>query len=78
MDKKEQKWEIFEQTGLVKDYLKYCKIDEPSDYDNHDLHIQQHIAFLLDEEFDKMKDKSKYEKIMTEHINKHKQFLKSE
>lgn len=28
MDKKEQKWQIFEKTGLVKDYLQYCKIEQ--------------------------------------------------
>ena len=28
MDEKEQKWQMFEKTGLVKDYLKYCKIEQ--------------------------------------------------
>lgn len=28
MDKQEQKWYIFEKTGLVKDYLQYRKIEQ--------------------------------------------------
>lgn len=28
MDKKEQKWQTFEKTGLVKDYLRYCEIEQ--------------------------------------------------
>lgn len=28
MDEKEQKWQVFEQTGLVKDYLQYRQIEQ--------------------------------------------------
>ena len=47
--------------------------------DAHDLHINQHIAFMLSEEFDKVaeSDKSLESKFLT-HINKHKSLLKKE
>ena len=32
MGEKEQKWQIFEKTGLIKDYLKYCETEQENKY----------------------------------------------
>lgn len=55
------------------------QIKFPLEIDNHSLHIDEHIAFMLSEEFYKSLAKnSKLEEIMLEHIRKHKEFLKGE
>ena len=44
-----------------------------SEIDEHDLHINEHIAFMLGEDFEKAKDKDKkIEKLLLEHIRLHK------
>ncbi len=44
--------------------------------DNHELHINEHIAFMLGEDFEKSSKKSKkIEEFMLQHINKHKKLL---
>lgn len=55
---------------LEKDYM-----PDPLDIDDHELHINEHICFLLSNELDKYKNKkSLYEKLILDHIKKHKQF----
>lgn len=45
----------------------------PSEIDDHELHINEHIAFMLGEDYEKRKAKnSKIERIFLEHINAHK------
>ncbi len=47
--------------------------------DNHDLHINEHIAFMLGMDFEKAcKDNDKLEQNFLAHIKKHKEFLKME
>ena len=51
------------------------KIKVPSEIDDHDLHINQHIAFMLSAEFERsLKNNSKYEHQMLAHIREHKKF----
>lgn len=46
---------------------------EPKDIDDNDIHIQEHISFILGNEFEKSKLKNpEVEQIMLEHIRKHK------
>ena len=46
---------------------------KPSEIDDHELHINEHIAFMLGEDFEKKKIKNpKIEQIFLEHINAHK------
>jgi len=48
-----------------------------SEIDNHELHINEHIAFMLGGDFEKANDKKpKLEEKMFEHIKKHKSFIK--
>ena len=51
----------------------------PSQIDDHKLHINEHIAFMLGEDYEKaiQKDK-KLEERFLKHINEHKKLLKSE
>lgn len=54
-------------------------VDDPLEIDNHALHIDEHIAFMLSEEFYRAsKQNAKLKEIMLEHIKKHKEFLKKE
>ena len=47
--------------------------------DAHDLHINEHIAFMLSEEFDKVSENDKkLEERFLKHINQHKTLLKSQ
>ncbi len=44
-----------------------------SEIDNHELHINEHIAFMLGEDYEKVcKKNDKVEQLFLEHINKHK------
>ena len=55
------------------------KIDEALEIDNHNLHIDEHIAFMLSEEFSKAEKENPFIKdIILKHIKEHKNFLKSE
>ena len=54
-------------------------LDKPLEIDNHALHIDEHIAFMLSEEFYKnSKINEKIEDVMLKHIKEHKEFLKKE
>ena len=48
---------------------------EPDDFDNHELHIDEHVKMLLGDELD---GKEEYKKRMIAHINKHKLFARKE
>jgi len=43
--------------------------------DDHEIHINEHIAFLLGTEGEKLKEKGTYNKVL-EHIKMHKKFAK--
>ena len=54
-------------------------VEKPLEIDNHSLHIDEHIAFMLSEEFFRASKQNKnLEKIMLEHIKEHKELLKKE
>ena len=55
--------------------IKYEEIDDPSEIDNHEVHINQHVSFLLGNDFEKMGDKTQKE-TMLKHIRKHKKLIK--
>lgn len=55
------------------------KIEDPRDIDDNEVHIQEHISFILGNEFEKSKLKnSDVERLMLEHIRKHKNLIKNE
>ena len=48
-----------------------------SEIDNHELHISEHIAFMLGDDFERESSKKpKLEQKLLEHINNHKSFIK--
>lgn len=54
------------------------EIPEPSDIDDNEVHIQEHISFILGNEFEKTKLKNPaLENLMLEHIKKHKNLIKN-
>ena len=54
-------------------------ICEPSDIDEHNIHIAEHTAFMLGNEFEKSILKSpNLKEMMLNHIRKHKKFKKIE
>ncbi len=62
-----------ENVGLMLDGI----IDEPSEIDDHDTHINEHICFVLSNDFKvQSKDKPGLEELLLEHIKKHKIFKK--
>lgn len=49
---------------------------EPREIDDHNLHINEHVAFMLSGDYERAKEKnSKIENMMLEHIRKHKKYL---
>ena len=48
-----------------------------SEIDNHELHINEHIAFMLGQDYEKMKT-AEIEKSFLQHIREHKKLLKME
>ncbi len=55
------------------------EIDDPKDIDDNEAHIQEHISFILGNEFEKSKLKNpEMEKLMLEHIRKHKILISKE
>lgn len=55
------------------------KIEDPRDIDDNEVHIQEHISFILGNEFEKSKFKNPdVERLMLEHIRKHKNLIKNE
>jgi len=56
-----------------------CDEKKPSEIDNHELHINEHICFMLSQDFEeKVKNNQKIEEIFLNHIRKHKIMLKEE
>lgn len=54
-------------------------IDNPREIDDHDIHIAEHISFMLGSEFEKNKLKNPIiENMLLEHIKKHKSLKKNE
>lgn len=52
------------------------QIEMPKEIDDHNLHINEHICFMLSSDFeDKQKDNLVLENLMLNHIREHKQFL---
>lgn len=61
-----------EQLELVSNGL----INMPSEIDDHNLHINEHICFMLGADFEnEVKNNSNISKLMLNHIRQHKQFL---
>ena len=46
--------------------------------DNHKIHIDEHITYLLSNEFKKLKNKKKVQELLIKHIDEHKKQLKDE
>lgn len=56
--------------------IKYKEINKPKIIDDHNLHINEHICFMLGREFEKAeKSHPELEQIMLTHIEQHKQML---
>ena len=56
-----------------------CDEKTPSEIDNHELHINEHVCFMLSQDFEeKVKNNQKIEEIFLNHIRKHKIMLKEE
>lgn len=53
-------------------------IPEPSEIDDHEIHINEHTCFVLGKDFRKRKDSEKLKQVMIEHIKKHKELLNKE
>ena len=50
-----------------------------SEIDDHDLHINEHIAFMLGQDFENASKKNEeLEKLFMQHINNHKKLNKTE
>ena len=54
------------------------KMPEPCEIDDHELHINEHICFVLGKEFEKLENKDEVKQIMLDHIKKHKEMLKQQ
>jgi len=53
------------------------EIHQPKEIDDHDIHISQHIAFMLSAEYERAMNKNKkYEHELLAHIREHKKFKK--
>lgn len=64
-----------ENLSVIKNFV----VDDPLMIDNHSLHIDEHIAFMLSEEFYKASKSNKnIQEVMLNHISKHKEMLKKE
>ena len=59
------------------DLLKQSKLDDPSEIDDHNIHINQHTAFLLGNDFEKM-GTLEQKSLMIKHIKEHKNLLNIE
>lgn len=49
---------------------------QPDGYDDHDLHLSEHVRYLLSAEFKRAKDQAEQKKRFEAHIAKHKQLKK--
>lgn len=56
--------------------LKSSFVGRPSDIDDHNVHITQHTAFILGNDFEKMGTESQ-KQVMIEHIKNHKEILEN-
>lgn len=64
-----------ENLSLITNY----NIEDVLEVDNHALHTDEHIAFMLGEEFNKIvKDNPEIKDIMLKHIKQHKKYMKTE
>lgn len=50
----------------------------PDEYDEHELHISEHIRFLLSAEFKRAKEKEELKKRFVKHIDEHKKLQRTE
>jgi hypothetical protein len=51
-------------------------MDTPTEIDEHNIHIDEHISFMLSKEFENIKCDKKQD-IMLEHIRTHKAYLET-
>lgn len=51
---------------------------QPDGYDDHDLHVSEHVRYLLSAEFKRAKDQAEQKKRFEAHIARHKQLKKNE
>ena len=61
-----------ENYSLIKNEI----VSEPCEIDDHEVHINQHISFLLGNDFEKLGSPAQKE-IMIKHIRKHKDLIKN-
>lgn len=60
------------------DLIEKGVMEEPSEIDDHTLHINEHICYVLGKEFNKLANKDELKKVIVDHIKKHKELLKKE
>ena len=54
--------------------LKNAELNSPCEIDDHEVHVNQHISFLLGNDFEKMGNETQRE-VMLNHIRKHKKLI---
>jgi len=57
--------------------IKSSHVSKPCEIDDHDIHINQHISFLLGNDFEKLGSDVK-KQLMLDHINEHKKLINKE
>lgn len=60
------------------DLVETGKISEPTEIDDHEIHINEHTCFVLGKEFKKQPNYEKLKQIMIEHIKKHKNLIQKD
>ena len=60
------------------DLIEKGVMEDPSEIDDHALHINEHICYVLGKEFNKLANKDELKKVIVDHIKKHKELLKKE
>ena len=58
-----------------KENLNLIELEDPLELDNHNIHIEEHVKFIISDSSNKNKD---FISKITDHINKHKQLLKED
>ena len=54
-------------------------IPEVSDFDEHEIHIEEHLRYILQMDFQLLKNrKPEYAKALEAHLNQHKQIVEQE
>lgn len=56
--------------------LEHAQINEPMDIDDHEIHVEEHTAFLLGGSVEKKENSNHLKNLMLNHIDKHKERLK--